>query len=116
MENIIEQIIDIFTNPWVIFGFVAQFVFFLRFVVQWLASEKAKSTVVPVAFWYLSITGAIMILIYSIYRQDIVFISGQVLALGIYVRNLHIYNTSKYNTPKEITDQTAPTSPITENK
>lgn len=81
---------------WTLFGFLAQFVFFLRFVVQWITSEKAKKSVVPLAFWYLSIVGSIMILIYAIKREDPVFIAGQALALVIYIRNivLHKKNVS----------------------
>ncbi len=73
---------------WVLFGFMAQFVFFLRFIVQWFYSEKQKKSVIPISFWYLSIVGSIMILIYAIQRHDPVFIAGQFLALFIYVRNL----------------------------
>ena len=79
-------------NPWVIFGFLAQFVFFLRFMVQWIASEREKRVVVPMMFWYLSIAGSLMILIYSIYRQDVVFITAQFLALFIYLRNIVLHN------------------------
>jgi len=89
-----EQLLAAITNPWIIFGFAAQFVFFLRFIIQWIASERAGETRVPVLFWHLSIAGALMILIYSIYRQDIVFITGQLLALTIYFRNLLIYHRS----------------------
>lgn len=82
-------------DVWVIFGFLAQFVFFLRFAVQWWASEKEKKSVVPLSFWYLSIVGSVMILIYAIRREDIVFITAQFLALIIYIRNimLHKQNT-----------------------
>ena len=90
-SSLIQQTIEVFTNPWVIFGFAAQFIFFLRFFIQWAASEKAKETTVPVSFWYLSIIGATMILIYAIYRKDIVFMAGQALALVMYTRNLIIY-------------------------
>ena len=79
-------------DPWIIFGFLAQFVFFLRFAVQWWHSEKAKKSVVPLSFWYLSIAGSVMILIYSIKREDIVFITAQFLALFIYIRNIALHN------------------------
>jgi len=88
MEISIGNIINKFTDPWVIFGFFAQFIFFLRFIVQWIESEKRKSSVIPISFWYLSITGAILILVYSIKRQDPVFILGQGFALVIYTRNI----------------------------
>lgn len=81
-------------DAWVIFGFLAQFVFFLRFAVQWWHSEKAKKSVVPLSFWYLSIIGSILILIYSIKREDIVFITAQFLALFIYVRNIILHRRS----------------------
>lgn len=83
-------------DAWVIFGFLAQFVFFLRFAVQWWYSEKAKKTVVPLSFWYLSIAGSVMILIYAIKREDIVFITAQFLALFIYIRNIML---SRRETP-----------------
>jgi lipid-A-disaccharide synthase-like uncharacterized protein len=75
-------------NPWIIIGFFGQFVFFLRFVVQWLVSEKQDRVVVPLSFWYLSIGGSIIILIYSIHIRDIVFSTAQVASLFIYARNL----------------------------
>lgn len=81
-------------DPWIIFGFLAQFVFFLRFAVQWWHSEKAKKSVVPLSFWYLSIAGSVMILIYSIKREDIVFITAQFLALFIYIRNIALHTKS----------------------
>ena len=77
-------------NPWVLFGLLAQGIFFGRFIVQWIASERAGAVTIPRAFWYLSVTGAILILIYAIHRQDIVFILGQLAALSIYVRNIII--------------------------
>ena len=76
---------------WVVFGFLAQFVFFLRFLVQWVQSERQKKSVVPISFWYLSIAGSIMILIYALKRKDPVFIAGQFLALFIYVRNIMLH-------------------------
>lgn len=73
---------------WTLFGFLAQFVFFLRFIVQWISSEKQKRSVIPISFWYLSVVGALMILIYALQRGDPVFIFGQFFALVIYVRNI----------------------------
>ena len=62
--------------------------FTMRFVVQWLASEKAGKSVMPVAFWFFSIGGGLLLLVYAIQRKDPVFIAGQGLGLFIYVRNL----------------------------
>jgi lipid-A-disaccharide synthase-like uncharacterized protein len=75
-------------NPWIIVGFLGQFIFFMRFIVQWIASEKEERVVVPLMFWYLSIIGSLIILVYSIHIRDIVFTSAQLLSLVIYVRNL----------------------------
>lgn len=86
---------EILTDPWVLFGFFAQFVFFLRFIVQWVASEKQKKSVIPLAFWYLSITGSLLILVYAIKRQDPVFIAGQGLALVIYIRNIMLHSKDR---------------------
>lgn len=75
-------------DVWVIWGFVAQFMFMMRFVVQWIASERAKRSIVPIAFWFFSLAGGTLLLIYAIVRQDPVFIAGQGLGLLIYSRNL----------------------------
>ena len=75
-------------DGWIALGFVAQFAFTMRFLVQWIASEKAGRSVVPVAFWFFSIGGGLLLLIYAIKRQDPVFIAGQALGLFIYMRNL----------------------------
>jgi len=80
---------------WVIFGLVGQAVFALRFIVQWIASEKEKKSVVPVMFWYLSIVGSIILLIYSIYRKDPVFTLGQLGGSFIYLRNLILIKNQK---------------------
>lgn len=82
-------------DAWVLFGFLAQFVFFLRFAVQWWASEKEKRSVVPISFWYLSIIGSVMILIYAVKREDIVFITAQFLALFIYLRNIMLHRKER---------------------
>jgi len=81
-------ILSPFEVAWLFIGFFGQFIFFLRFIVQWLASEKEKKVVVPTSFWYLSIAGTIVILIYSIHIHDIVFITAQILSLFIYARNI----------------------------
>ncbi len=75
-------------DAWILLGFLAQAMFTGRFVVQWLASERAKRSVVPVAFWFFSLGGGTLLLIYAIQRQDPVFIAGQGMGLFIYIRNL----------------------------
>ena len=75
-------------NPWIVLGFTAQGLFTMRFLVQWVASERQKRSVVPRAFWYLSVVGGGLLLVYAIYRKDPVFILGQATGLIVYVRNL----------------------------
>ncbi len=75
-------------DPWILFGFLAQFVFFLRFVIQWVVLEKEKKSIIPIAFWYLSIIGSLMILVYSIKRADPVFITASIFNTMIYLRNI----------------------------
>jgi lipid-A-disaccharide synthase-like uncharacterized protein len=76
-------------DGWVILGFVAQGFFTMRFVVQWIASERARKSVVPVAFWFFSLGGGVLLLVYALYRKDPVFIAGQALGLLVYARNLY---------------------------
>ena len=90
-QNILDYVYDVFVATfdfWLAFGIVAQLVFTGRFLVQWVASERAGRSVVPVAFWVLSMVGGMMTLVYGIQRREPVIIMGQVLAVFIYVRNL----------------------------
>ncbi len=72
----------------ILIGYVAQVMFAMRFVVQWIASERAGRSVVPTAFWVFSIGGGLMLLGYAIYRKDPVFIIGQAFGVFVYLRNL----------------------------
>ena len=76
-------------NWWVALGFVAQALFSMRFLVQWIASERAGRSVIPLAFWMFSIGGGILLFFYALWRRDPVFIAGQGLGLFIYLRNLY---------------------------
>lgn len=78
------------TKLWITIGLVAQVLFFLRFLIQWIVSEKKGESVIPVQFWYLSIAGSLMLLAYSIWRKDPVFILGQCMGTVIYIRNLSL--------------------------
>lgn len=73
---------------WAAFGVLAQLVFAARFLVQWIASEKAERSVIPIGFWFLSIGGGMMTLVYGFARRDIVIIFGQAFSIFIYARNL----------------------------
>jgi lipid-A-disaccharide synthase-like uncharacterized protein len=74
---------------WVALGFVAQLMFTARFLVQWIESEKQNRMVIPIAFWFFSIGGGILLLIYALHRRDPVFIAGQAFGVFVYARNLH---------------------------
>lgn len=90
---------------WLIVGFVGQALFFMRFFVQWLASERAGRSVVPTAFWYFSVLGGLTLLTYAIWRQDPVFILGQSTGIFIYARNLHLLNRDKRRTADSARNQ-----------
>jgi lipid-A-disaccharide synthase-like uncharacterized protein len=75
-------------GTWIVIGFLGQAFFSARFLVQWLASERARRSVVPRAFWLLSLGGGATLLAYALYRRDPVFIAGQGMGLFIYLRNL----------------------------
>ncbi|KZL21788.1 lipid-A-disaccharide synthase [Pseudovibrio axinellae] len=86
-----EWFYDVFVAQWdfwVLWGFVAQFMFMMRFMIQWIASERVGRSIVPVAFWFFSIGGGSLLLTYAIVKKDPVFIAGQGLGLIIYFRNL----------------------------
>ena len=80
------------TTVWLAIGFLGQFLFSARFLVQWLVSEKRRQSVTPVAFWYFSLAGGVILLSYAIHRRDTVFIVGQATGLLVYVRNLMLIN------------------------
>lgn len=82
-------------NLWILFGFVAQVMFMMRFLVQWIASERARRSVMPVAFWFFSVAGGALLFIYAIHRQDPVFIAGQGIGLFIYLRNLWLIHRER---------------------
>ena len=80
---------------WLVLGFAAQALFAARFLVQWIVSEKQGRSVIPLAFWYLSLFGGILLLAYAIWRQDPVFILGQSTGSLIYARNLYLIHREK---------------------
>ena len=86
---------------WLVLGFTAQALFSARFIVQWIASEKAKASIIPVLFWYLSIVGGGLLLAYAIHIKDPVFIIGQAFGFMIYGRNLYFIRKSHKQLPKE---------------
>ena len=84
-------LVDVFFTRldwWIALGVVAQLLFTARFVVQWIASERAGHSVIPLAFWIFSIFGGLLLLVYALYRKDAVFIAGQAFGVFVYLRNL----------------------------
>ena len=90
---------------WVVFGLAGQMLFGSRFIVQWILSERKKTSYIPVGFWYLSLCGGIVTAIYAIHRGDPVFIIGQSAGLIVYVRNLMLIYRERGNaqSPAEAT-------------
>ncbi|MBU6234595.1 MAG: lipid-A-disaccharide synthase N-terminal domain-containing protein [Alphaproteobacteria bacterium] len=89
-----HAVLSIFDGPltgddiWLIIGFLGQALFFGRFLVQWIVSEKKGRSVIPDVFWYFSLGGGLVLMVYAIHRQDPVFIMGQSVGLFVYVRNI----------------------------
>jgi lipid-A-disaccharide synthase-like uncharacterized protein len=77
-------------HVWLGVGLLGQALFSARFLVQWIASERRKQSVVPVHFWYLSLAGGVTLLAYAVHRLDPVFIIGQLAGLVVYLRNLYL--------------------------
>jgi lipid-A-disaccharide synthase-like uncharacterized protein len=86
--------LDSISGHWLALGFLGQALFSARFVVQWIASERRKASVVPVAFWWLSLGGGSALLAYAIHRGDPVFVLGQAAGLLVYGRNLSLLRGS----------------------
>jgi len=76
------------SKAWLAIGFLGQALFAARFLVQWIASERKRESVVPISFWYLSLGGAAILLAYAIWRRDPVFVLGQAFGFVVYTRNL----------------------------
>ena len=102
-EDLSGYAYDIFVTKfdgWLVFGILAQVVFGARFILQWLASEKAGRSVMPLSFWFLSIAGGLMTLVYGLVRREPVIIFGQALSTGIYLRNVALILKEKRRKPR----------------
>jgi lipid-A-disaccharide synthase-like uncharacterized protein len=102
LRAIVAYVQDVFVAKldwWVALGLVAQALFAMRFLVQWIASERAGRSVIPTTFWMFSIGGGTLLLIYALYRRDPVFIAGQGLGLFIYLRNLQFIGRERREPP-----------------
>lgn len=82
------------TDPWLLVGLIGQGLFFSRFIVQWIASEKAGKSVMPTIFWYLSISGSLLLLAYSYHISDPIFLVASFLNIFIYIRNIILIKKS----------------------
>lgn len=80
---------------WLGIGFLGQAMFSMRFLIQWISSERQRRSIIPVAFWYFSVAGGTLLLAYALYRLDPVFIVGQGAGLLIYGRNLYFIHKGK---------------------
>ncbi|MDR6871851.1 lipid-A-disaccharide synthase-like uncharacterized protein [Bosea sp. BE125] len=93
-----DYIYDVFVlkfDFWLAFGIIAQLLFTARFLVQWLVSEREGNSVMPLSFWYFSMAGGAMTLVYGIVKREPIIIMGQALAVVIYVRNLMLIFSSR---------------------
>ncbi len=101
LVDFIKKSIDILLDPWVVIGLVGQFIFFSRVLLQWIASEKKKSIVIPITYWHLSIIGALILLVYALHQHDVVFIIAYILNVLIFTRSLVIH---KNQIKRELSD------------
>ena len=100
LSNFVQQYPNFKIDFWIIFGFTGQAMFTMRFIIQWIASERKKESVIPVAFWYFSLGGGLILLFYAIHRMDPVFILAYLPGNFIYFRNLYFINKRKRAVPQ----------------
>jgi lipid-A-disaccharide synthase-like uncharacterized protein len=86
----LNQVFSFFRDPWNVLGSVGQLLFASRFLIQWIRSEMAGRSIIPLTFWYCSLGGGLLLLAYAIYREEPVFIAGQIPGIVVYSRNLYL--------------------------
>ena len=86
-------------DRWVIVGLLGQIIFMLRFLIQWIETERRRESVIPIAFWWFSIGGGLLLLVYALYRRDPVFIAGQAFGVFVYLRNLYFVMRDRRQAP-----------------
>jgi lipid-A-disaccharide synthase-like uncharacterized protein len=99
-------------NLWLAVGFAGQGLFAVRWLVQWFASERQRRSVIPISFWYLSMAGSVVLLAYSIFKEDPVFIMGTVFNSAVFARNLYLIHRSRATDASREEVETA--KPLTE--
>ena len=112
--NVLFKLLNITTwagVAWVAIGFLGQAAFFGRMAIQWIASERERRSVVPAAFWYLSLAGGVMLFVYFVWRQDIVGVTGQTTGVVIYARNIRLLHKHKTRQRRKAQPTTASTHP-----
>ena len=95
MMDTLRHFMNILASPMGMLGMAGQILFFSRFLVQWIASEKKGKSTIPLSFWYLSIGGGFLLLVYAIWRKDPVITLGQLVGVFVYVRNLMLIHRHK---------------------
>lgn len=93
--QVFDQVFAFFREPWNILGGVGQLLFASRFIIQWIRSEMVGKSVIPLAFWYCSLAGGLMLLAYAIHREEPVFVAGQLPGIIVYSRNLMLIAREK---------------------
>jgi lipid-A-disaccharide synthase-like uncharacterized protein len=89
--------VDLREGIWIVGGFGGQCLFMMRFLWQWIQSERYGRSIIPIAFWYFSLGGSLVLLIYAIHRRDPVFMAGQALGMIVYIRNLWLIRRERRN-------------------
>jgi lipid-A-disaccharide synthase-like uncharacterized protein len=107
-KGAIDHFLNQLHDPWTWFGLCAQGLFFLRFFWQWVVSERHKQSIVPVAFWYFSLGGAVSMFMYGTHRRDLVVMLGGLLPTVIYIRNLMLI----YGRAEKLRRAGLPTQPL----
>ena len=95
VANYFKELYVELKDPWALIGWVGQLFFSSRFIVQWIATERKKQSIIPVSFWYLSIVGSLLLLAYGFYIKKPVYIVGYLFNSVIYVRNLYFIYKKK---------------------
>src|SRR5260370_16161790 len=91
----LREVVILQVDWWVALGLLAQALFSARFLMQWIASERAGRSVIPLSFWLFSVGGGALLMVYALYRKDPVFIAGQALGLFVYARNLYFIHRER---------------------
>lgn len=110
-EDGLKWVVKELQTPLVIFGLVAQSIFFMRFFVQWIVSERQGRSTIPVSFWWLSLVGGTMTFFYALKKEDLVFMFSQAAATLIYLRNLMLIYRPRRLAPDPAGSPAAPSAP-----